>query len=167
MDYSTSGFSVLHYLLEFAQTHVYWVGDSIQPFYPPWPPSPSVLNLSQHQGLFQTHWKYLVLSLKFICLYFKAVRTLKPGPEAFSAHAKPLSQIVLPCGYFQWGWEKAIAPPVTCSVQPPSALLNPAVTPLVFQSLDCWIQKSWRRLHRAGDGWGFSFFPSSLEIPTR
>ena len=110
MDYSTSGFSVLHYLLEFAQTHVYWVGDSIQPFYPPWPPSPPALILSQHQGLFQTHWKYLVLSLKFIWLYFKAVRTLKPGPEAFSAHAKPLSQIVLPCGYFQWEDGKKLKP---------------------------------------------------------
>ena len=30
-DYSTSGFSFLHYLLEFAQTHVHWVGDAIQP----------------------------------------------------------------------------------------------------------------------------------------
>ena len=102
MDYSTSGFSVLHYLLEFAQTHVYWVGGAIQPFDPPWAPSPPALNLSQHQSLFQTHWKYLGLGPKFIWLYFKAVRTLKPGPEAFSVHAKPLSQIVLPCGYFQW-----------------------------------------------------------------
>ena len=31
MDCSISGFSVLHYLLEFAQTHVHWVGDAIQP----------------------------------------------------------------------------------------------------------------------------------------
>ena len=31
MDCSTPGFPVLHYLLEFAQTHVYWVGDAIQP----------------------------------------------------------------------------------------------------------------------------------------
>ena len=29
MDYSTLGFPVLHYLLEFAQTHVHWVGDTI------------------------------------------------------------------------------------------------------------------------------------------
>ena len=45
---------VLHHLLEFAQTHVHWVGDTIQPSYPLSPPSPSALNLSQHQGLF--HW---------------------------------------------------------------------------------------------------------------
>ena len=28
MDYSIAGFPVLHYLLEFAQTHVYWVSDA-------------------------------------------------------------------------------------------------------------------------------------------
>ena len=33
-DYSTSGFPVLHYLLEFAQTPVYWVGDAIPPSHP-------------------------------------------------------------------------------------------------------------------------------------
>ena len=31
MDCDTFGSSVLHYLLEFAQTHVHWVGDAIQP----------------------------------------------------------------------------------------------------------------------------------------
>ena len=31
MNYSTSGFPVIHYLPEFAQTHVHWVSDAIQP----------------------------------------------------------------------------------------------------------------------------------------
>ena len=31
MDYSTPGSSVLLYLPEFAQTHVHWVSDAIQP----------------------------------------------------------------------------------------------------------------------------------------
>ena len=53
MDYSTPGFPVLHYLLEFAQTHVHWVSDDIQPSHPLLPTSPPALNLSQHQGLFQ------------------------------------------------------------------------------------------------------------------
>ena len=35
MDCSTPGFPVLHYLLEFAQTHIYWVSDTIQPSHPP------------------------------------------------------------------------------------------------------------------------------------
>ena len=34
MDCSTPGFSVLHYFLEFAQTHVHWVGNAIQPSHP-------------------------------------------------------------------------------------------------------------------------------------
>ena len=53
MYYSTPGFPVLHYLLEFAQIHVHWVSDAIQPSRPLSPPSPPALNLSQHQGLFQ------------------------------------------------------------------------------------------------------------------
>ena len=44
---------VLHHLPEFAQTHVHWVSDAIQPSHPLSSPSPPPLNLSQHQGLFQ------------------------------------------------------------------------------------------------------------------
>ena len=50
MDCSMSGFPVLHCLPEFAQTHVHWVGDDIQPFCSRSSPSP-VLNLSQHPFL--------------------------------------------------------------------------------------------------------------------
>ena len=53
MDCSTSGSSVLHNFPEFAQIHVYWVGDAIQPSHPLSSPSPPALNLSQQQGLFQ------------------------------------------------------------------------------------------------------------------
>ena len=52
MDCSTLGFHVHPQLPEFAQTHVYRVNDIIQPPYLLSPPSPPVLNLSQHQGLF-------------------------------------------------------------------------------------------------------------------
>ena len=52
-DNSTAGFPVLHYLPEFAETHIHWVGDTIQPSYLLLTPSPPTLNLSQHQGLFQ------------------------------------------------------------------------------------------------------------------
>ena len=47
------GSSVLHYLPEFAQIHVHWVDDAIQPSHPLSPPSPLALNLFQYQGLFQ------------------------------------------------------------------------------------------------------------------
>ena len=40
-------------LPKFTQTHVHWVSDAIQPSHPLSSPSPSALNLSQHQGLFQ------------------------------------------------------------------------------------------------------------------
>ena len=53
MSCSTPGFPILHYLLEFAQTHVHWVSDAIQPSHPLLPPSPPALNLSQYQSLFQ------------------------------------------------------------------------------------------------------------------
>ena len=46
MDCSTPGFPVLHYLPEFAQTHVHWGDDVIQPLHPLSPPSPSLIALS-------------------------------------------------------------------------------------------------------------------------
>ena len=69
MDGSTPGIPVPHHLLKFAQVHVYCVGDAIQPSHPLTPSSPSVLSLSQYQGLFQ--W--------VICLHqFISVQMLSP-----------------------------------------------------------------------------------------
>ena len=53
MDCSTLGLTVPHHLLKFAQVHVPCISDAIQPSHPLMPPSPSALDLSQHQGLFQ------------------------------------------------------------------------------------------------------------------
>ena len=53
LDQSMPGFPVLHHLLKFAETHVHWVGDAIQPSCPLSSPSPPAFNLSQHRGLFQ------------------------------------------------------------------------------------------------------------------
>ena len=68
-DCSTSGFSVFHYLPEFAQTHAHWVNDAIQPYHP-LPPSSSLSpNLSRRQGLFQwvssSHQVAKLLELQF------------------------------------------------------------------------------------------------------
>ena len=52
MDCSMPGFPVLHYLLEFVQSHAHLVSDAIQPSLSLPPPSPFAFNLSQHQGLF-------------------------------------------------------------------------------------------------------------------
>ena len=73
LDCSVPGSSVLHYLPEFAQSHVHWVGDDIQPSHPLLLPSSSALHLSQHQGLFQwvdsshqvtKYWSFRISSSK-------------------------------------------------------------------------------------------------------
>ena len=53
MDCSMPGFPVHHQFPELAQTHVHRVGDAIQPSHLLSSPFPLILNLSQHQGLFQ------------------------------------------------------------------------------------------------------------------
>ena len=54
MNHSTPGLPVHHQLLESTPTHVHRVGDAIQPSHPLSFPSPPALNLSQHQGLFES-----------------------------------------------------------------------------------------------------------------
>ena len=53
MNRSMPGLPVHHQLLEFTQTHVHQVSDTIQPSHPLSSPSPPAPNPSQHQGLFQ------------------------------------------------------------------------------------------------------------------
>ena len=50
---SMPGFPILHHLLEFTQTHVRQVGDSIQPSHHLLSPSPPAFYVSQHQGLYK------------------------------------------------------------------------------------------------------------------
>ena len=69
MECSFPGFSVLHYLLEFAQIHVHWVGDAIQPSHPLWSPSPPAFNLAHirvcsNESVLQIRWpKYWSFSI--------------------------------------------------------------------------------------------------------
>ena len=53
MNCSMPGLPVHHQLPEFTQTHVYQVGDAIQPSHPLLSPSPPAPNPSQHQSLSQ------------------------------------------------------------------------------------------------------------------
>ena len=53
MNHSTPGLPVHHQLPESTQSHVHRVSNAIQPSHPVSSPSPSALNLSQHQDLFQ------------------------------------------------------------------------------------------------------------------
>ena len=60
IDCSRPDFPVLHYLLEFAQTHVHWVCDAIQPFHPLPSPSPFAF---QHDG--PLNESFFILGLKY------------------------------------------------------------------------------------------------------
>ena len=53
MNRSTPGLPVQHQLLESTQTHIHYVGDTIQSSNPLSSPSAPALNLPQHQGLFK------------------------------------------------------------------------------------------------------------------
>ena len=52
VDCSRPGFPVHHHLPEFAQIHVHWISDALEPSHP-LPPSHFAFNLSQHQRLLQ------------------------------------------------------------------------------------------------------------------
>ena len=68
MHCNMPGLPVHHHLLQFTQTNVHWVGDSIQPSHPLLSPSLPALNFSQHQSLFQwvssLHWVAKVLEFQ-------------------------------------------------------------------------------------------------------
>ena len=53
MDCSTPGFPILHHLLEFAQVHVHWVSDAIQPF---------------HLWFLCLFWMHSLRTMNFTCL---------------------------------------------------------------------------------------------------
>ena len=101
MDCHTPGFPVLHYLLEFAQTHVHWVGDAIQPSHPLSPPSPLALNLSQHHSLSQ-----------WVSSSHQVVNFSISSSNAYSGLIWPPTPVFLPgefhgqrtlAGYSPWG----------------------------------------------------------------
>ena len=64
MDCSTTGFPVPHHLLEFAQAHIHWIDDAIQPSHPLSPSFPSVFNLSQWVSCSHQVVKVLELQLQ-------------------------------------------------------------------------------------------------------
>ena len=64
MNHSMPGFPIHHQFPEFTQTHVHRVGDAIQPSHPLSSSSSPILNLFQHQGLFQS-WLFTSLYWSF------------------------------------------------------------------------------------------------------
>ena len=66
-DCSTPGFPVYHQLPEFTQTHVYWVGDSIQPSHSVIPFS-STNHAWVHNWLVMTSWVSVVVRAIYLLL---------------------------------------------------------------------------------------------------
>ena len=83
MSCSKPGFPVLHYLLEFAHIHVYWVGNAIEPFQPllPSSPLPSLfpsISIFSNESALRIRWpKYW--SFSFSIIPSKEI----PGPISF------------------------------------------------------------------------------------
>ena len=75
MNHSMPGLPVHHQFPESSQTHVYWVGDAIQPSHPLSSPFPPAFNLSQNHGLFQwvssSHQVAKVLEFQLQCQSFQ------------------------------------------------------------------------------------------------
>ena len=84
MDYSTPGLLVFHYLLEFAQTHVHWVCDAIQPSHSLSLPSPPAFNLSQNQSLLTPYRDQIILYYIRLLVHLICPRSLWGCPHFFS-----------------------------------------------------------------------------------
>ena len=70
-------------LLDSAQSHIHCVNDAIQPSHPLSPPSPLALDLSQHQGLFQSCSSHQVAKVLELQLQHSGLSCLfrSPHPE--------------------------------------------------------------------------------------
>ena len=90
MDCSTPGFPVLHYLLEFAQTHVHWVDDAIQPSHPVSSPSSSILNLFSIR-VFSSELEYHCFLLNLTSSHM-----ILPSLVSSSINLKPFSYVIFP-----------------------------------------------------------------------
>ena len=100
VNHSTPGLPVHHQLQEFPQTHVHWVGDVIQPSHPLASPSPPVLNLSQHQGLFQ--WP-CIIGIPCVIAFFAS------GGQSIGVSASPLALPMNIQDWFPLGWTGGIS----------------------------------------------------------
>ena len=70
MDCSTPCFPVLHYLLEFAQTHVFWAHDAFQPSHPLLHPSPPALKIFLNIRVFSNESAHHIRWPKYWSLSF-------------------------------------------------------------------------------------------------
>ena len=76
---------------EFAQTHVQGYGDTIQPLHSLLPPSPPVLNLSQHQGLFPSGSNGKIIRLQCKRLQIHFLGSEDPLEKGMAVHSSTLA----------------------------------------------------------------------------
>ena len=77
MNHSTPGLPVHHQLPEFTQTHVHWVGDTIQPSHPLLSASLPALNLIFHWSVFIcVPISHLIKEVLLCVLIFRRANTL-------------------------------------------------------------------------------------------
>ena len=111
---------------EFAQTHVHWVSDAIQPSHPLLLPSPPAFSLSQQQGVFQ-----LVSSLHQMAEVYGALVVVLSHVQLFAtpwiaalqaslSFTIPCSLLKLKCPLSRW-----CHPTISSSVIPFSSCLQP------------------------------------------
>ena len=134
MGCSIPCFSVLHHLLEFAQTHVYWFDDAIQQSHPLSPPSPA-LNLLQHQGLFQwvssSHQVAKVLSFELFCRYWSPHQVEEVNCMLLTGTFTP--DQLEPEGDdadFQWPYHQLVRRLSTCWSHPAPWMIQDSLLPL-------------------------------------
>ena len=102
MDCSTTGFPVHHHLPEFAQTHLHWVNDAIQPSHPLTPFS-SYLQSSPASGCLPLGCAFILL----LCLCFVVFLKTSPLRSLDMGHYF-LNHILLKCqpvGEISFSWK--------------------------------------------------------------
>ena len=159
MNCSTPDFPVFHYLQEFAQTHVHWVDDAIQPSHPLSPSSPLVLSLSQHQGL---------SSESALCITWPKYWSFSFIISQFSRSV--MSNSLRPHGLRHAGLPCSSPTPGTCSnscpssrwCHPLSSPSPPSPNPSQHQSFFQWVNSSHLHLLKAPK-WYLRDFKTSQE----
>ena len=142
------GFSVLHHLTEFAQTHVHWVDDTIQPSHPlpPFPPAlilPHPLQKTRNKcwkeygekGIFVHYWweyKSVQLLGKTIWRFLKKLKIGMLHESAILLLGSFLKEMK------SLSWKDNLHFYIHCSI-----IYNSQGIEIKYPSVDEWIKKMW------------------------
>ena len=176
MDRSRPGFPVLHYFPEFAQTHVHWVGDAIQPSHPVVPfssyPQPFAAwrYFSSESALhirWPEYWSFSfnispcneysgLISFRMDWFDSLTIRGTKSWPHSSPAESKCLRNEALESTFFTGFWDDSVAASATTVVGKCSG--TSTVSPAKCVS-------PWPRPNRRSSGQSWNV-PSVRKLPT-